>query len=72
VRVEGEIFRLEMFGRLIVGKIVQQNRAQNRALGLYVRRKTVRETVISGCQNILLRQKNYLEDVSAIVTAEDL
>jgi len=61
-----------MFRRLVVGEIVQQNRAQNRALGFDICRKTVRESVISGCQNVLLCQKNYFEDVSAIISAEDL
>src|SRR5258708_26532358 len=37
-----------MLGRLIVGKVVQQNRAQNRALRFYVRGKSA-DAVIGGC-----------------------
>jgi hypothetical protein len=61
-----------MFGGLVVGEIVEQDRAQNRALGFDVCRKAVRESVISGRQNVLSCRKNYFEGVSAIVTAEDL
>ncbi len=51
VRIEREIFDPQMLGRLVVSKVVEQNRAQNRALGLYVRRKSA-ETVISSRQSI--------------------
>ncbi len=41
MRIEREIFRLQMLGSLVVGKIVEQNRAQNRALGFHVGRQSV-------------------------------
>ena len=53
MRVEREIFRLEMFGRLVVGEIVEENRSQDRALRLDVRRQAAYEIVISGCHNFL-------------------
>ncbi len=40
VRVEREIFDPQMLGGLVVGKVVEQDRAQNRAFGLDVRRKS--------------------------------
>src|SRR5580704_16270480 len=36
-----------MLGRLVVSKVVEQNRAQNRALRFYVRRKSA-DAVVSG------------------------
>ena len=51
MRVEREIFNPQMLGGLVVGKVVEQDRAQNRALGLYVRRKRA-DRVIGSCQGI--------------------
>jgi hypothetical protein len=53
VGVEGKIFRLEMLGRLVVRKIVQQDSAENGTFGFNVGRKAVRETVVGGCQDFL-------------------
>jgi hypothetical protein len=47
VRVERKIFDPQMFGRLIVSKVIEQDRAQNRALGFYVRGKSA-DVVVSG------------------------
>jgi hypothetical protein len=44
-----------MFCGLMVSEIVEQDGAQNRALGFDVRRQAVRETVISGGQASLFR-----------------
>ena len=43
----------KMLGRLVVGKIVEQNGAQNRALRFYVGGQAVRETVVGGGQGYL-------------------
>src|SRR5712691_4166020 len=37
-----------MLGRLVIGKVVQQNRAQDRALRFYVRGKSA-DALIGGC-----------------------
>jgi hypothetical protein len=50
MRIEREIFRLEMLGGLIVGKIVQQDGAENGTFGFHICRKTVRETVVGSGQ----------------------
>ena len=42
-----------MLGSLVVGKIVQQDGAENGTFGFHVGRKTVRETVVSSCQGSL-------------------
>ena len=39
VRVQRKILDPQMLRRLVIGKIVQQDRAQNRALGFHIRRK---------------------------------
>ena len=49
VRIEREIFRPQMLGRLVVGEIVEQDRAQNGALGFHIRGKHA-EVVIRGRQ----------------------
>ena len=36
MRIEREILNAQMLGGLVVGKIVEQDRAQNRALSFYV------------------------------------
>src|SRR5205807_2347122 len=51
MRVEREIFRSQMLGGLVKGKVVEQDRAQNRALGFDIRRKTVGQTVFAGRQD---------------------
>jgi hypothetical protein len=50
MRIQRKIVSLEMLGSLVVRKIVDKNRAQNRALGFDISRKSVRETVIGSCQ----------------------
>ena len=50
VGVEGEVLGLEMLGCLIVGKIVQQDSAENGTFGFHVRWKTMRETIVSSSQ----------------------
>ena len=50
MRIEREIFGLEMFCRFIEGKIIEQNGAQDGALRFDIRRQGMRETVISSCQ----------------------
>ena len=59
--VERKIFRLEMLGGLVVGKIVQQDGAENRAFGFNVGRQAVRETVVGGCQGLLSVKKINFE-----------
>ena len=39
MRVEREIFGIELFGSLGVGRVVQQNGAQNRLFGIDIRRQ---------------------------------
>ena len=51
--VERKIFRLEMLSRLVVRKIIQQDGAENGALGFHVCRQAVRETVVGGCQCLI-------------------
>ena len=48
MRVEREILDPQMFGGLVVGKVIQQNRAQNRAFRLDVRRKCTDRVFGSG------------------------
>ncbi len=52
--VERKVFRLEMLRRLVVSKVVEQDGAENRALGLNIGRQAVRETVVSSCQGRVL------------------
>ncbi len=47
VRVQQKIFRLQVLRSLVVSQIIEQNGAQNRALGLDIRRKALRGNVIS-------------------------
>ncbi len=47
VRVERKILDPQMLRRLVIRKIIQQNRAQNRALRFYIRGKSA-DAVISG------------------------
>ena len=54
MRVERKIFRLEMLSRLVVGKIVQQDGAENGTLGFNVGRQAVRETVVGSCQGLVI------------------
>ena len=51
--VEREIFRLQMLGRLVVRKIVQQDGAEDGAFGFNVRGQAVREIVVGRCQGFL-------------------
>jgi hypothetical protein len=48
VRVEREVFDAQMLGGLVVGKVVEQDRAQNRALSFYVRWKSA-DRVFRSC-----------------------
>ena len=48
VGVEREVFGPEMFGRLVVGEVVEEDRAQDGAFGFYVCGKTA-DCVIGGC-----------------------
>ena len=48
VRVERKVFDSQVFGGLVISKVVEQDRAQNRALGFYVRRKRADVVVSSG------------------------
>ena len=41
MRVEREIFDPQMLRRLVVGKVVEQDGAENRALGFHVGRESV-------------------------------
>jgi hypothetical protein len=47
VRVERKILDPQMLRRLVISKVVEQDRAQNRALGFYVRRKSA-DVVVRG------------------------
>ena len=48
VRVEREIFGPQMLRRLVVSKVVEQDRAQDRALGFHVRGKRADAVIGSG------------------------
>ncbi len=48
VRVDGKVFRLKMLGRIVEGMIVEQNRAQDGALGFNVSRHTPDGVLYSG------------------------
>ena len=50
MRVERKVFRLQVLGSLVVRQIVEQDRAQDGALGFNIRRKRVREAVVGGRQ----------------------
>src|SRR5204863_4152813 len=47
VGIEEKVFGLQVLGSLIVGKVVEKNRAEDRALSFYVCRKCLRGNVIS-------------------------
>ncbi len=47
VRVQRKILDAKMLGGLVIGKVVEENRAQNGALRFYVRGKSA-DAVISG------------------------
>ncbi len=49
VRVQRKVVRREVFGGLIVERIVQQDRAQDRALGFHADGQAAFQTVIGGC-----------------------
>ena len=49
-----------MFGGFVVRQVVQQDGAENGAFGFHVRRETVRETVVSGCQSFLYCQEKIV------------
>jgi len=57
--VERKIVRLQTLRGLVVGEIVEQNRAQDGALGFYVGRQTMRETVVGSRQNFLSPVRNH-------------
>jgi len=46
MRVERKVFRLEVFRRLIVGEVIEQDRAEDGALRFDVCRERADETVI--------------------------
>src|SRR6185503_5876982 len=50
VRVERKVFRLEVLRRLVVGKVVQQDGAENGPLGFNVGRQAVGESVVGSGQ----------------------
>jgi hypothetical protein len=50
-----------MFSGLVVREVVQQDGAEDGTFGFYVGRKTVRETVISGSQDLITSLKELLE-----------
>src|SRR6516164_2753375 len=50
VRVEREIFRVQVLGGLVVREVVEENCAEDGALGFYVRRQSA-DAVIGGRQN---------------------
>jgi hypothetical protein len=54
MRIEREIFRLEVLSCLVVRKIIQQDGAENGAFGFHVCREAVRETVVSGGQGLVI------------------
>ena len=54
MRVEEKVFRLQVLGRLIVGKVVEQNSAEYRALRFNVRGKRLRGDVSSNANVIVL------------------
>src|SRR5207302_6109493 len=51
VRIEREIFRAQMLGGLVIGKIVEQNGAENGALGFDAGRKCA-DAVVGSCQTV--------------------
>ena len=51
MRVERKIVGSEVLGGLVVGKVVDENRAQDGALGLDIRRQSLRETVFGSRQD---------------------
>ncbi len=53
VGIEREVFDPQMLGCLVVGKVVEQDRAQNGALGFYICGKTA-DRVFGSCHNISL------------------
>src|SRR6185437_950824 len=52
VRIEQEIFRLQVLRSLAVGKVVEQDRAQDRAFCFHVDRKRLRGDVVS-CRHLV-------------------
>ena len=72
MRIEREVLRLQMLGGFVVGKIVEQDRAQDGALGFNVRRKRVRETVIGSCQSFLTFQEKLFKKARAILLTKPL
>ena len=64
--VERKVFRLEMLGRLVVGKIIQQDGAEDGPLGFHVGRQAVRETVVGSCQWSICKE-NQLRNAKAIL-----
>src|SRR5581483_8262416 len=60
MRIEREIFRLQMFRGFVEGKIVQQDRAQNRAFGFHIRRKAMGQTIFTGRQDTIARLRSKI------------
>ena len=48
VRIERKILHPQMLRRLVVSKVVEQDRAQNRALSVYIRRKRADRVIRCG------------------------
>jgi hypothetical protein len=72
MRIEGEIFRPQMLSRLAVSKVVEQDRAQNRALSLHVCGQSVRQAVIGGSHGKLSFQEKITRESTAILSAMQL
>ena len=72
MRIEREVLRLQMLGSFVIGQIVEQDRAQDRALGFNVCRQSVREIVISRGQRFRTVQEKLFKKVRAILLTNDL
>ena len=59
-----------MLGSLVVGKVIEQNGAEDGTLGFHVGWKAVRETVVGSGQCFVTGNENQLRKSNAIVAAK--
>ena len=59
MRIERKIFRLQMFGGLVVGEIIEQNGAKNRTFRFHVCGQRVREAVVGDGQSFIFCLLKY-------------
>src|SRR5580693_5914662 len=68
VRVERKILDAQMLRRLVIGKVVEQDRAQNGALSLYVRRKSA-DAVVGGGQGWLIFPQILSQRIGTLIAS---